>query len=34
MINSASHSVYLYQLVDTDFICWLPVGDLQKFAAE
>jgi hypothetical protein len=31
MIYSANHPVYLYQLVVTDFICWLPVSELNIF---
>jgi hypothetical protein len=31
MIYSANHHVYLYQLVAADFICWLPVNELNFF---
>jgi hypothetical protein len=33
MIYSANHPVYmyLYQLVATDFVCWLPVNELNFF---
>ena len=31
MIYSANHPVLLFQLVVTDFICWLPVNTTEKF---
>jgi hypothetical protein len=34
MIYSANHPVYLYQLVATDLICWLPVNELNFFLTE
>jgi hypothetical protein len=34
MIYRANHPIMLYQLVVTDFICWLPVNITENFLTE